>query len=131
MSGAEPRARGRAESLVPLGITALFSLPLWADPVAQSLGYDVFYLADPKLQAVYAALVQLCGGGPLYVRAAREARGRRIGRAGWAAVLSTLLYAGGFTAAVRGAPAIHFFLAAGAVLFAGHVLSWRASRAAR
>ncbi|BAD41534.1 hypothetical protein [Symbiobacterium thermophilum] len=129
MSGMEPQGRGRAERLGPLVITVLFSLPLWADPVAQALGYDVFYLADPKLQAVYATLVQLLGGWPLYARAVRGAAARRFGAAGLPVLASSLLYAGGLVAAVRNVPAILWFLAAGVALIVGHAVEIRGRRA--
>lgn len=130
MSGLEPQRPGRAERAGPLVVTVLFSLPLWADPVAQALGYDVFYLADPKLQAVYATLLQLLGGGPLYARALREAAARRFGGAGLPALASALCYVAGLAAAVRNLPAIHWFLAAGLALIAGHALALRGRRAA-
>jgi len=107
-------------------MTALFSLPLWADPVAQALGYEVFYLADPKLQAVWATLVQLFGGWAAYAAALRRKPGRLAVRA--AAVLSTLLWAGGLYAAALNLRANLCFLAAGAVLLVGYLLDGRDSR---
>ncbi len=129
MSGKEPRRRRGAERWGPAALTALFSLPLWADPVAQALGYEVFYLADPKLQAVYASLVQLFGGWSAYAGALRELAGRRVARAVPVTLVSTLLYAGGLYAAALNRQAGLWFLAAGAVLLAGYLWDVRGSRA--
>lgn len=128
MSGRAPRSRTRSERLGRVVVTAVFSLPLWADLVAQALGYELFYLADPKLQAVWGTLVQLAGGLPLYADALGELRQGRAGRAAATSLLSTLLYAGGLYAAVINVVANVYFLAAGGLMLLGHLLDYLGSR---
>jgi len=108
----------------------VFSLPLWSDLVAQALGFELFYLADPKLQAVWGTLVQVLGGWPLYADALQQLRQGRAGRAGAVILLSTLLYAGGLYAAVVNVPASFYFLAAGGLILLGHLLDYVDSRRA-
>ncbi len=127
MSGKEARRRGRAQRWAPVVITALFSLPLLADLVAQGLGYEVFYLADPKLQAVWGTLVQVVGGGSVYVHALRQVAGRRVSQAVLLTLLSTLIYAMGLYVAALNRQANLYFLAAGWTLLAGYLLDVRDS----
>ncbi|MEW8979073.1 MAG: hypothetical protein AB2385_11765 [Symbiobacterium sp.] len=130
MSGRPARSRTRAERLGRLVITAIFALPLLADSAAQALGYELFCLADPKLQAVWGSLLQLVGGWPLYADALAEARQRRVGRPALISLLSTVLYGAGLYGSVRSVPARGHFLAAGGLLLLGHLLEYRAGRGA-
>jgi len=110
--------------------TAVVSLPLWGDLVAQALGYEVFYLTDPKLQAVWGTLVQVLGGWPLFADALKQLRQGRVGRAAAVSLLSTLIYAGGLYAAVRNVAGNIYFLAAGGLILLGHLLDYLDSRRA-
>lgn len=130
MNGRTPRSRTRSERLGRVVTTVVFSLPLWTDLVAQALGYELFYLADPKLQAVWGTLVQLLCGWPLYTDALQQLRQGRTGRAVATSLFSTLLYAGGLYAAVINARANLYFLAAGGLILLGHLLDYRDSRRA-
>lgn len=59
-------------------VSGLLTLPLVADLVARALGFQVFYLADLKLQLVWGALVQLGAAWPLYGDAWRHGGRPRV-----------------------------------------------------
>lgn len=87
-----PLARLQSERLGRLVVSGLLTLPLLADLIAKAFGFQVFYLADPKLQAVWGTLAQFLGGWPLYLLALRHLRRGGAARLFRLAVLSTLLY---------------------------------------
>lgn len=94
LGGAQiPQARILSERLGRLVVSGLLALPLLADVIAEAVGFEVFYLADPKLQAVWGSLAQFVAGWPLYVMALGHLRRGGAGRAFWLCLLSTLLYA--------------------------------------
>lgn len=131
MKEKSPLARIRSERVGRVVTAVIFSLPLWADLVAKGLGFELFYLADPKLQAVWGTLVQLFGGWPLYSDAFRQFRAGGSGRAIGMSLLSTLLYAIGlYTALVNpgtGAP----FLASSGLILLSYLLDYLQSRTER
>jgi cation transport ATPase len=63
---------GRAA--VFLTVSALLTVPLLADTVAQWFGWRAFFLADAKIQLVVATLAHVWGGAGLYPRAFRALR---------------------------------------------------------
>ncbi|MDB4895705.1 MAG: copper-translocating P-type ATPase [Firmicutes bacterium] len=68
---------GRAA--VFLAVSALLTVPLLADTVAQWFGWRAFFLADAKIQLVLATLAHVWGGAGLYpwaFRALRTGAGR-------------------------------------------------------
>lgn len=87
-----PLDRVRSERLGHVVVSGLLALPLLTDVIAEAVGFEVFYLADPKLQAVWGTLAQLVGGWSLYMGALRHLRRGGAGRSFWFCLLSTLLY---------------------------------------
>lgn len=123
-----PLARIQSERLGRLVVSGLLALPLIVNPIAAGLGFELFYVADPKLQAVWGSLAQLLAGWPLYGEALGHLRHGGAGRALVLCLLSTLLYAAGlYTALVfpgTGAP----FLAAALLIVAAHLLNYLEAR---
>jgi len=111
-------ARLRSERLGRLVTAAILTLPLLADVVADLLGFEVFYLADPKLQAVWGSLIQLLGGAPLYQEAWQQLRRGSCGRSFWFALAATLVYAAGLVAALAFGVGGFFLVSAGLILAA-------------
>ena len=131
MSRRNPLAKIRSERVGRVVTTCIFSLPLWADLVAKGLGFELFYLADPKLQAVWGTLVQIFGGWPLYADAFRQFRRGRSGRAIGLSLLSTILYAVGLYAALVSPGTGAFFLASSGLILAGYLADYLRSRRSR
>jgi cation transport ATPase len=55
----------------------VFTAPLVAHWVAMWLGWRVFFLADPRIQIVWATILQLAGAWPFYAGARRGQGARR------------------------------------------------------
>lgn len=70
------------------------ALPLLADWVAVWLGWHIFFLADGRIQSVWATLVLLLGGWPVFATLTQQRFGFRSG-----AILVVGLAAAGFFAA--------------------------------
>lgn len=117
-------ARLQSERLGRLVVSALLSLPLVADPIAQLFGYEVFYLADAKLQVVWGSLALFLGGWPLYAMALRRVQGKF---AGFAALASLLYGVALYQALVHAGPGRLFLAAAGVILLA-YLLDYLAAR---
>jgi cation transport ATPase len=93
LEGAPRRgAQVRSMRLGRLVVSGLLALPLLAHWIAKAVGFEVFYLADPKLQAVWGTLAQVVAGWPLYSMALGHLRRGGAGRAFGLCLVSTLLY---------------------------------------
>lgn len=111
-------AKLRSERLGRLVTGGILTLPLLADVVADLLGFEVFYLADPKLQTVWGSLVQVLGGFPLYSEAWLQVRRGTYGRFFWYALAATLVYAAAMGAALALGLGGFFLVSAGLILAA-------------
>lgn len=80
--------------LFVLVATLLPALPLVADWVAAALGWQIFFLADGRIQSIFASAVLLAGGWPLV----SGLRRRRWSGPSWAAAGLSLLVAMGLYA---------------------------------
>jgi cation transport ATPase len=121
-------AKLRSERLGRLVIGGIVTLPLLADVVTDLLGFEVFYLADPKLQVVWGSLAQVLGGVPLYQEAWLQLRRGTYGRPFWFALAATLVYAAGLVAALAFGIGGFFLVSAGLILAAYLVEYLRARR---
>lgn len=90
-----PLARIQSQRLGRLVVSGLLALPLLGNVVAQALGFEIFYFADPKLQAVWGTLAQVLAGWPLYLTALGHLRQGGAARAFWLCLTATLLYGAG------------------------------------
>lgn len=82
--------------LFVLVATLLPALPLVADWVAAALGWQIFFLADGRIQSVFASAVLLMGGWPLVSGLFQRAwRGPARVAAGLSILAATGLYAYG------------------------------------
>ena len=82
-----------ASALFGLFVSLLFTLPLLADLVARTLGFYVFFLMDPYIQLVWAAIVQVWPGWALYRTCGKAVWQRRFMPALLVAPLSLGLFA--------------------------------------
>lgn len=117
-------ARLQSERLGRLVVAVLLSLPLLADPIAQALGYEVFYLADAKLQVVWGSLAQFLGGWPLYGIALRRVQRQAAGFA----LLASLLYGVALYQALVHPGTGRLFLGAALVILLAYLLDYLAAR---
>lgn len=60
------REQELARLVLHLAVGLLGTLPLLADAVARSLGWHIFFFADGRLQLVFAGLVLIAAGWPLF-----------------------------------------------------------------
>ncbi len=70
----QEREKEIARESTRLALSALFTLPLLANMVAEMLGWRIFFLADAKIQFVWGSLVQFGAGWPFYVGAFKNVR---------------------------------------------------------
>lgn len=68
------REKEIAREMMRLVLSALFTLPLLGNMVAELLGWRIFFLADPKIQFIWGSLVQFWAGWPFYVGAYKNLR---------------------------------------------------------
>jgi|GEM_PF-4823389 len=109
-------------------VSGVLFLPFLVNWIAQLLGFEIFYVADPKIQVVWGSLAQLFGGFPLYrqVWHDRGEGGRSL--ALWAALLATLLFLVSlYTALLRPEFGVYFSLSA-LVIFAYFASRWGLAR---
>jgi cation transport ATPase len=72
-------------------VSLVFTSPLVAHWVAIWLGWRIFFLADPRIQIVWATILQLAGAWPFYAGIRHPKGGRRSADIAVAAA-STALY---------------------------------------
>lgn len=117
-------ARTRSERLGRLVVSGLLTLPLLAELIAELLGFELFYLADPKLQAVWGTLAQFVGGWALYGLAFRHLRQGGGGRALWLSLISSLVYLISlYLAFVRPGTGV-LFLGSASLIFAAYLVDY-------
>ncbi|MFZ5823016.1 MAG: hypothetical protein ACOY94_01540 [Bacillota bacterium] len=132
LGGAQsPLPRGLSERMGRLVVSGLLTLPLLADLIAEAVGFEVFYLADPKLQVVWGSLAQFVAGWPLYVMAAGHLRRGGAVRAFWICLLSTLIYVVSlYTALVRPGTGV-LFLGSSTLILVAYLTDYLEARRGR
>lgn len=71
---AADREREVVNTVFRLALAVIFTLPLLGNRVAHALGYEVFLLADAKIQFFWGSVVQVGAGWPFYVGAYKSLR---------------------------------------------------------
>ncbi|MFZ5813822.1 MAG: hypothetical protein ACOY93_00785 [Bacillota bacterium] len=120
-----PLAEIRSQRLGRLVVSGLLALPLLADVVAEALGFEIFYLADAKLQAVWGTLAQFVAGWPLYGEAIRYLRRTGGSRRSFSLILLSLLLYGVSLYAALVAPGTGvLFLGSALLIVAAHLADY-------
>lgn len=126
-----PLARLQSERLGRLVVSGLLVIPLLADLVAAVLGFQVFYLADPKLQAVWGTLAQVLAGWPLYGEAVGHVRRGGARRAFVLCLLSTLAYLASLYSAFAYPGLRGLFLGSAGLILAAYLVDYREAKRQR
>lgn len=129
LGGARSRlVRLQSERLGRVVISGVLLLPLLVHVVARAVGLEIFYLADPKLQAIWGSLAQAVGGVPLYREAWLHLTRGGHGLSFWFALLSSLVYGVSlYTALVRPGTGV-LFLGSALLILVAYLLDYLRAR---
>jgi cation transport ATPase len=115
-----------------LAVSLLLTIPLVAHWVAMAFGWNIFFLADPRIQTVWATLLQTAAAWPFYSRSLGRGAGTERGFCRTVALLTTGLYAYGlFLTFARPDVRSHPYYQLQACVITGATLLWLLSGLAR